>query len=303
MDQKLAQPNLGMAVVLALMAVGLQMLLAMPLGVIDVVVEQGMHLPSPKLERQPLIIGFVNLVAFGGAIALGLYLNRLPFRRAFAAGRVTVMQLTGIAILLLGGGVLLSEADNGFRWLAPPPKWLADIIRDVFVDEGKLLSRVFLLVLVAPVTEELLFRGIILRGLLSRHRPAVAVALSAALFTAGHLNPWQSCSAFFLGIVLGWIYLRTTSLTLCVIGHAFFNGLTILFTVLPLDIPGMTGTIDFSNVEFQPWWLDLTGLSLLLVGLWIVRQATPPPKFDELPKPPIIPGTAAVTGPRLQADQ
>ena len=65
----------------------------------------------------------------------------------------------------------------------------------------------------------------------------------------------------------------------------------------------MTGTIDFSNVEFQPWWLDLTGLSLLLVGLWIVRQATPPPKFDELPKPPIIPGTAAVTGPRLQADQ
>jgi membrane protease YdiL (CAAX protease family) len=303
MEQKLAQPNLGMAVVLALMAVGLQVALAMPLGIIDLVVELGMHLPSPKLERQPLIIGCVNLVAFGGAIALGLYLNRLSFRRAFPVGRITIMQLIGVAILILGGDVLLSEADNAFRWLAPPPGWLVDILKDMFAAEGKLFSRAFLLVLVAPVTEELLFRGIILRGLLSRHRPAVAVALSAALFTAIHLNPWQFCSAFCLGVALGWFYLRTTSVTLCIIAHAFSNALFILFTTLPLEIPGMTGTPDFRNVEFQPWWLDLTGLSLLLVGLWIFRQATPPPKIEGPAIPPVIPGIASVTAPRLQADQ
>lgn len=177
------------------------------------------------------------------------------------------------------------------------------IIKDVFAAEDKLLSSVFLLVLVAPVTEELLFRGIILRGLLSRHRPAVAVALSAALFTAIHLNPWQFCSAFCLGIVLGWVYLRTSSVMLCVIGHVFSNGLFILFTSLPLDIPGMTGTSDFHNVEFQFWWLDLTGLGLLLVGLWVFRQATPPPIIEEPPKPPVIPGTADGTAPRLQTGQ
>jgi membrane protease YdiL (CAAX protease family) len=303
MEQKLAQPNLGMAVVLALMAVGLQIMLAVPLGIIDLVVELGMHLPSPKLERQPLVIGCVNLLAFGGAIALGLYLNRLPFRRAFPVRRVTVRQLTGVAILILGGDVLLSEADNAFRWLAPPPGWLVGILKDVFAAEDKLFSRVFLLVLVAPITEELLFRGIILRGLLSRHRPAVAVALSAALFTAVHLNPWQFCSAFCLGIVLGWFYLRTASVTLCVIAHAFTNGLSILFMSLPLDIPGMTETSDFRNVTFQPWWLDLMGLSLLLVGLWIFRQATPPPKIEEPPIPPIIPGIASVTAPPLHTDQ
>jgi membrane protease YdiL (CAAX protease family) len=303
MEQKLAQPNLGMAVVLALMVVGIQIVLAVPLGIIDVVVELGMHLPSPQLERQPLIIGCINLLAFGGAIALGLYLNRLPFRRAFPMRRVAVMQLTGVAILLLGGAVLLSEADNAFRWLAPPPRWLADMIRDLFAAEDKLLSRVFLLVLVAPVTEELLFRGIILRGLLSRHRPAVAVALSAALFTAVHLNPWQFCSAFALGILLGWLYLRTASLTLCVFTHAFFNGLSILFSVLPLEIPGMTGTPDFRNVMFQPWWLDIIGLSLVLVGLWIVRRATPPPKIEKPPIPPIIPDIARVSAHPLQTDQ
>jgi membrane protease YdiL (CAAX protease family) len=295
MEQKLAQPNWWMAVVLALMVVGLQIVLTVPLGIIDLVVELGMHLPSPKLERQPLIIGCVNLLAFGGAIALGLYLNRLPFRRAFPVRRVTAMQLTGVAILILGGDVLLSEADNAFRWLAPPPKWLAALLKDVFAAEDKLLSRIFLLVLVAPLTEELLFRGIILRGLLSRHRPAVAVALSAALFTAVHLNPWQFCSAFCLGVMLGWFYLRTGSVMLCVISHAFTNGLSILFMSLPLGIPGMTETADFRNVTFQPWWLDLTGLSLLLAGLWIFRQATPPPKIEEPPKPPIIPGIVGIS--------
>ena len=101
--------------VLAVMVVGIQMVLSMPLGIVDLVVEHGMDLPSPKLERQPFIVGCINLVAFGGAIALGLYLNRLPFRSAFPAGRITLMQLTGIVILILGGDVLLSEADNVFR--------------------------------------------------------------------------------------------------------------------------------------------------------------------------------------------
>jgi uncharacterized protein len=287
MERKLAHPGFGMAVLLVLLALGVQIILAIPVGLIDVVLEHGLHKPRLDLARQPLIVGCINLAAFGTAIALGLFLNRLPFRKAFPLGRITATQVASIVVLLLGVGVALSEVDNAFRALLPPPRWLLNFLQDVFFRENQLLARVFLLVIVAPLTEELLFRGIILRGLLSRFRPGAAIVLTAFLFAALHLNPWQFFSALFLGCAFGWFYLRTGSVALCVLAHAFTNGLTIVFSALPWHIPGMTGD-DFSRVEFQPWWLDLSGLAVLLVGIWAFRKATPCTPTDDMPAPPVI---------------
>jgi membrane protease YdiL (CAAX protease family) len=286
-----------MATLLVMLVLGIQIILGMALGITDVVCVQVLHLPSPQLERQPLAIGFINIVAFGAAIALGLHLNRLPFRRAFPIGRITALQLLGVAVCLLGAGVLLSEADNVLRALLPMPQWLQQVFEDLFVSEGRLLPRSFLLVIVAPVTEELLFRGIILRGLLSRHRPAAAVTLTALLFAALHMNPWQFPSALFLGVIFSWFYLRTGSLALCVLAHAIANGLALLFTLLPFDIPGMTGPPDYATVVFQPWWLDASGAGVLVAGFWIFRRATPPSSGTaEGPKPPALgPGIADQT--------
>jgi len=264
-----------MATLLVMLVLGIQTILGLALGITDAVCEQVLHLPSPQLGRQPLAIGLVNIVAFGAAIALGLHLNRLHFRRAFPIGRITALQLLGVAVCMLGAGVLLSEADNVLRALLPMPQWLQKVFEDLFV-KGQLLPRSFLLVLVAPATEELLFRGIILRGLLSRHRPAAAVTLTALLFAALHMNPWQFLSALFLGIIFSWFYLRTGSVALCVLAHAIANGLALLFTLLPFDIPGMTGPPDYATVVFQPWWLDASGVGVLVAGFWIFRRATPP---------------------------
>jgi membrane protease YdiL (CAAX protease family) len=292
MERKLAQPGFGMAVLLVLMALGIQVVLAIPLVIINVIWEQALHLPPPQWERHPVAIGCINLLAFAGAIALALYWNRLPFRRAFPIKRITPLQLLGAVVIVLGAGVLLSEADNACRALLPPPEFMQKLFRDMFYSEERLFSRVFLLVIVAPITEELLFRGIILRGLLSRYRPAVAVVLTALLFAALHLNPWQFISALFLGSLFGWFYLRTGSVALCVLAHAMANGLTILVPLLPWDIPGLTGTPASAKAEFQPWWLDLFGMAVLLAGLWLVRRATPPAR-----PPPIPPLFTEASGP------
>jgi membrane protease YdiL (CAAX protease family) len=196
--------------------------------------------------------------------------------------------VVGVAVTILGGGVLLSEVDNGFRALLPLPQWLWNLVKDLFLSQDKLFSRIFLLVFVAPLGEELLFRGIILRGLLSRHRPAVAVVLTALLFAALHCNPWQFLSALFLGIAFGWFYLRTGSVGLCVLAHAFCNGMSIVVVALPLNIPGLVGTEDYTKAVFQPWWLDCAGLVLVLVGLWTFRRAAPPAQTPPAQAPPII---------------
>ncbi len=266
---------------LVLLVLSIQIALSIPLAIADVVIELGMHRPAPHLERQPILIGCINVVAFGGAIALGLWLNRLGFRRAFPSWRISNQQALGVAVSLIGAAVLLSEADNAFRFVLPPPRFLVNLTKEMFLSEENVVSRVWLLVIIAPITEELLFRGIILRGLLSRHRPATAVVITAILFTVLHLNPWQFLSALFLGIVLGWFYVRSGSVAICILGHAIYNSTIVVFPVLPWNIPGMTPSSDLTKVEFQPWWLDLCGLVVLLVGLWIFRRSTPP-------EPPVI---------------
>lgn len=68
--------------------------------------------------------------------------------------------------------------------------------------------------LLAPLSEELVLRGAVLRSLLqsSRLSPWGAIALSAVFFALVHFNPAQMPHAFVIGLLLGWMYYRTGSI-------------------------------------------------------------------------------------------
>lgn len=86
-----------------------------------------------------------------------------------------------------------------------------------------------LLVLVfAPVTEELVFRAGLLEGLLRRGwRAGSAVVLSALAFAAAHLltqPPVWALAIVAPGVLLGALYARTRHVGLCVALHSAMNG-------------------------------------------------------------------------------
>ena len=67
--------------------------------------------------------------------------------------------------------------------------------------------------LLAPLIEEIVFRGAILRALLHQFSKAwVAILLSALFFALIHANPAQMPHAFAVGLLLGWMYWRTSSI-------------------------------------------------------------------------------------------
>ncbi len=66
--------------------------------------------------------------------------------------------------------------------------------------------------LLAPLSEEIVFRGAILRKLLDTLSPWKAIALSAFFFALIHMNPVQMPHAFVIGLLLGWMYWRTGSI-------------------------------------------------------------------------------------------
>ena len=86
----------------------------------------------------------------------------------------------------------------------------------------------FAIGLLAPVCEELVFRGAILRSLLRWSCPAdnrnpgghwLAIAISAVLFALAHFNPAQMPHALLVGMLLGWMYYRTDSVVPSVVYH------------------------------------------------------------------------------------
>jgi membrane protease YdiL (CAAX protease family) len=78
----------------------------------------------------------------------------------------------------------------------------------------------------APILEELIFRGIILRGLLNRYHPKKAIIWSAVIFGIAHLNPWQFIAAFSIGLFMGWVYYRTKSIFPGIFIHWFNNSIS-----------------------------------------------------------------------------
>jgi len=86
--------------------------------------------------------------------------------------------------------------------------------------------------ILAPIFEEILFRGIILKGMLNNKlNPATAIIVSGIIFGTAHLNPWQFVGAGLLGSIFGFVYYRTKSLLLPIILHALNNTLSYFFLI------------------------------------------------------------------------
>lgn len=89
-------------------------------------------------------------------------------------------------------------------------------------DPAVLSLYVLCVVIIPPVVEELMFRGMVLQGL-RRFGDGFAVVASAALFGLYHGNLAQTVFAFFCGLVMGFVVVRTNSLLPSILIHALNN--------------------------------------------------------------------------------
>lgn len=79
-------------------------------------------------------------------------------------------------------------------------------------------------VIMAPIFEEIIFRGIMQKGMMNNGvEPWKAILFSSILFGLIHGNPWQFVGATLLGCVLGLVYYKTKSLLLPMLLHGFNN--------------------------------------------------------------------------------
>ena len=85
----------------------------------------------------------------------------------------------------------------------------------------------------APIIEEILMRGAVLGGLKNSYGCVTALLISAMLFACLHFNMVQTLSAFVCGIVLGLLYIKTSSVFCCMIAHSGYNLISYIMMVYP----------------------------------------------------------------------
>ena len=138
---------------------------------------------------------------------------------------------------------------------------MPDFFKQIFLEMGSQtgLFAFLTIAIAAPLIEEIIFRGVILDGLLNRYEPIKAILISSFFFGIVHLNPWQFITAMLIGSFAGWVYWRTRNLTFTIFIH-FANN---CFAFIWMSKTNMEEMLDMSAVDLYG---GLTMTTLIIGG-------------------------------------
>ncbi|NLB50703.1 MAG: CPBP family intramembrane metalloprotease [Clostridiaceae bacterium] len=136
--------------------------------------------------------------------------------------------LSALAVIL--GALGLTQFWMALLSLFDPASFLGQLFADyvdkmVFFDAGASTSVFDLLatVLLVPLGEELLFRGIIQGELRKSFSPAISVVATTVLFAVFHLDLIQGSYVLIAGLALSLVYQLTRNLLMPIVMHMVFN--------------------------------------------------------------------------------
>lgn len=202
---KFAYPTIKDAFVLFLILILCQILAGIP----TLIIERTTTWPTPPFNLLSLVFSFIGVLLF-------VQLKR--GKESYSFKMVPFISIPLFCLMAISIPVILEPMVS---WL-PMPDWVTQLFEELI---QKNIYSFLAVVVVAPIFEEMIFRGVLLKGFLKNYSPTKAILWSALFFGIAHLNPWQFITAFFAGCLFGWVYWRTRSLIPCILLHMVNNGL------------------------------------------------------------------------------
>ncbi len=177
-------------------------------------------------------------------------------------GRMKGWQLAVmVTVVTLAAGFLMDPVNAA---MPPMPEFLEKVFENMLTNSPVWVSLLSVSVL-APIFEEWLCRGMILRGLLQKMHPAWAMVISALCFALIHFNPWQAIPAFVLGILFAYVYYKTGSLKLTMLMHCVNN----TFAVITAQFDNLKDLDSWAQVMELWQYISLLAASLILIVIFI----------------------------------
>jgi sodium transport system permease protein len=218
---------------------------------------------SVLLSQLVVLLPALLIVRLGGHNRSSVFRLKMP---PIAAWPATLL-------LIIGGWLLSVELATLQNAVTPFPKDMLEKFAHFFDTLNAMpLGQALSLVAVLPgLCEEMLCRGFLLSSFKGRLGGMGAVIFTAVCFGLLHLDPYRLISTMFLGLLLGFIVLRTGSIYPAMLAHAANNALSFLVQKHESYFTGI-GWLNLENSEFLPWPIVTAAVILVAAGLYWVKK-------------------------------
>ena len=213
------------------------------------------HLPNVRLtpNDKALVTLVATVLGFQGAAIVWVHFflrkHEISWGEGFGFahrnfGQCVIIVLLALPVVLAGVVVLgkasewvLLELHGHLRWewLKPQSQSAVQLLQEQWPVSLVALQG-FVALVVAPVAEELLFRGVLYQAIKQRSHRQAALWITAILFAMIHFYPVGFLSLIFLAVILVFVYERTKNLFAPILLHSLFN------------------TVNFILIVTQPKW-------------------------------------------------
>ena len=181
----------------------------------------------------------------------------------------------GLSIPLIVAGMIFINLCSEFIGLP-------DMMQDTFLAMSRNVFGIISITIMAPLVEELLFRGAIQGYLLRKGmKPLNAILIASAIFGIVHMNPIQIPFAFSIGLIFGWLYYRTGSVVPGMIGHFINNSIATIQMALLSKEELNTKTIEWLG-EGPTYALFAASLAVTIgMFLYLKKRLPAAPSYQE----------------------
>jgi uncharacterized protein len=218
---------------------------------------------------------FVIAAVFASLISLGRDKGRKLGSNLIRWNHLLLL-LAAVVPLSIVSGALYQWSSALFKLLAEANG--ADQVQDidtmtVIRDLGKDASVWVLLPLIAiapAISEELVFRGVIGRGLIARYGLVTGVLITTFLFSAVHLSPAHVIAVFPLGLFMHYLYITTRSFWAPVLFHFLNNGMSTIMLKLTSDVD-LNQLQSQESVPIYGVIIACVPTALIVMALWRSR--------------------------------
>jgi len=191
----------------------------------------------------------------------------------------TVKRIAGLTAIGLFGQYAIGITVGFLRYLLPNIFASYDNVSEILsLKNGSPFAVLLLVVVVGPIAEELLFRGVIYGGLRTCFPVDVSALVSALIFGIYHKNIVQGLYAAAFGIILAYIFEKTQSIWGSTLMHMAFNLSSYL-------ISGIGQWFAYRQIRIASiWYVIFYVLCIVVVAASIYSRRRLPNRYDEIRK-------------------
>lgn len=205
----------------------------------------------------------VEMTFWTSVIALIIYWIRFAVRKKNILKEVEIKKIStnGILPILVMApslNVIISMVVSNIPW---PQEWIDAYATNSSVLDGSLMTWISA-VIIAPVFEEILFRGLVYTRLKKGMPTIIAAIVASLVFGLCHGTAIWIIYATVIGLVMTWVFERYQSLTASILFHFVFNAMGLAISMIP------------ESMESVLWILLVVGVAGLVYGVTQILKVT-----------------------------